>query len=57
MIDIHSKYDNMHKNVMFYVLCFINNNVIISLNCMLSITCVAFQILNSINNSQNLLTE
>ena len=36
MIDMHSKYDNMHKNVMFYVLIYINNHIIISISCMLS---------------------
>ena len=38
MIDMYSKYDNMHKNEMFYTLIFINNHVIIDINCMLSIT-------------------
>ena len=28
MIDMYSKYDNMHKNRMFYALIFINNHVI-----------------------------
>ena len=28
MIDMHSKYDNMHKNGMFYVLICINNRII-----------------------------
>ena len=28
MIDMHSKYDNMHKNRMFYALIYINNHVI-----------------------------
>ena len=28
MIDMHSKYDNMHKNEMFYALICINNHVI-----------------------------
>ena len=28
MIDMHSKYDNMHKNGMFYALICINNHVI-----------------------------
>ena len=36
MIDMHSKYDNMHKNGIFYVFVCINNHVIISLSCMLS---------------------
>ena len=36
MIDIYSKYDNMHKNEMFYVLIMINNHIITSINCMLS---------------------
>ena len=35
-IDIHSKYDNMHKNGMFYALIYINNHIIICINCMLS---------------------
>ena len=35
MIDIHSKYDNMHKNVIFYVLICINNHVNSCINCML----------------------
>ena len=37
MIDIHSKYDNMHKNEMFYTLIFINNHEITIINCMLSV--------------------
>ena len=28
MIDMHSKYDNMHKNGMFYALICINNRII-----------------------------
>ena len=28
MIDMHSKYDNMHKSVMFYALMCINNYII-----------------------------
>ena len=36
MIDIHSKYDNMHKNEIFYALVSINNLVIRSISCMLS---------------------
>ena len=28
MIDMHSKYDNMHKNRMFYALICINNRII-----------------------------
>ena len=35
MIDVHSKYDNMHKNEMFYALIYINNYVITSISCML----------------------
>ena len=34
-IDMHSKYDNMHKNGMFYALIYINNNIITCINCML----------------------
>ena len=37
MIDIHSKYDNMHENEMFYVLVCINNHIIICINFMLSL--------------------
>ena len=33
MIDMYSKYDNMHKNGMFYALICINNHIIISINC------------------------
>ena len=36
MIDMHSKYDNMHKNRMLYALICINNRIIACLNCMLS---------------------
>ena len=36
MIDMHSKYDNMQKNEMFYDLIFTNTHVIISISCMLS---------------------
>ena len=39
MIDVHSKYDNMHKNEMFYVLICFNSHVIISRNFMLSLMC------------------
>ena len=33
---MHYKYDNMHKNEIFYALNCINNHVIISIVCMLS---------------------
>ena len=36
MIEIHSKYDNVHINVMFYALNCINNHVLSCLDCMLS---------------------
>ena len=36
MIDIHSKYDNMHKNEMFYTLICINNHIISCIIHMLS---------------------
>ena len=36
MKDMHSKYDNMHKNRIFYALICINNHVINRINCMLS---------------------
>ena len=35
MIDMLSKYDNMHTNEMFYVLILINNHIITCINCML----------------------
>ena len=35
---MHSKYDNMHKNVMFYALIYNNNHIIVCVNCMLSLT-------------------
>ena len=37
MIDMHSKYDNMHTNGMFYALICINNHIIACVNCMLSV--------------------
>ena len=37
MIDMHSKYDNVHKNVIFYALICINNRIIVCSNFMLSI--------------------
>ena len=36
IIDMHSKYDKMHKNGMFYALICINIHVIISISCILS---------------------
>ena len=37
MIDMHSKYDNMHTNEMFYALICINNHIIECVNCILSV--------------------
>ena len=37
MIDIHSNYDNMHKNGIFYALICINNHVNSFINCLLSL--------------------
>ena len=37
MIDMHSKYDNMHMNGMSYALIYINNHIITCINCMLSV--------------------
>ena len=37
MIDMHLKYDKMHKNIMIYALVYINNHIITSINNMLSI--------------------
>ena len=36
MIEMHSKYDNMHINGMFYALYCINNHVLSCQDCMLS---------------------
>ena len=36
MKDMHSNYYNMHENEIFYALNYINNHVVISLNCMSS---------------------
>ena len=36
MINMHSKYDNMRRNGIFYVLIYINNHVITSVSYMLS---------------------
>ena len=38
MIDMDSKYDNMHKSGMFYALICIDNHIIICMNYMLSIS-------------------
>ena len=35
-MNMHSKYDNVHKNGMFYALIWINNHVIIIINFILS---------------------
>ena len=35
MIDMHSKYDNMQNNEMFYELIYINNYIITYINCIL----------------------
>ena len=35
MIDMHSKYDNVHKNQLFYALIWLNNYKINIINCML----------------------
>ena len=35
---MHSKYNNIHKNEIFKALICINNHVIMSINCMLSLT-------------------
>ena len=37
MITMDSKYDNVHKNEIFYALICINNYVIASISCMLSV--------------------
>ena len=38
MIEMHSKYDNMHTDRIFNALNFINNHVNSSINCMLSLS-------------------
>ena len=35
MMNMHSKYDNMHRNGMFYAFIDINNHVIVSISCRL----------------------
>ena len=35
MMDMHSKYDNMHMNIMFSVLIYIKNHVIIGISKMM----------------------
>ena len=35
MINMHSKYDNMHKNRIFYALICVNNLIITCIDCML----------------------
>ena len=37
MIDMYSKYDNMHKNIIFYVLICINNYLTTGINYILSV--------------------
>ena len=37
MVNIHSQYDSMHSNEMFYALICIDNHIIISISCMLSV--------------------
>ena len=36
MMNMHSKYDSMHKNEMFYILIWINDHALTSISCMLS---------------------
>ena len=38
MIEMHSKYDKMHKNGMFYALICINNHIFACLDCMLLVS-------------------
>ena len=38
MIDMHSKYDNMHKKGIFYALICINSHIIMFINFMLSLS-------------------
>ena len=38
MIEMHSKYDNMHTNRIFNILNCINNHLNLCMNCMLSTT-------------------
>ena len=45
MIEMHSKCDNMHENEMFYALIYINNHIIVCINCVLS---TITQILNCV---------
>ena len=45
MIDVYSKFDNMHKNGMFYALIFINSHIILCIIFMLSTMFVGFVVL------------
>ena len=38
MIEMHSKYDKMHTNRMFYALICINNHIFVCYDCMLSMS-------------------
>ena len=51
MIDMHSKYDNMYKNGIFYALICINNHIIACINCMLLVLkpCIVAHDLWSVN--------
>ena len=42
MIDMHSKYDNMHTNEIFNAIISINNHVNSCINCMLLVSTTAY---------------
>ena len=50
MIDMHSNYDNMHKNRMFYALIYINNHIITSINCMFPNLDESFSKIQNVSN-------
>ena len=47
---MHSKYDNMHKNEMVYVLVCISNHIITCINCMFTSNMIILKIFNYIYN-------
>ena len=51
MMNMHSKYDNMHRNGMFYALLYINNHENTSISCMLSLVNLQTSSLEDVCNS------
>ena len=51
MIDIHSKYDNMHKNGIFYALIYFNDHVKSCINFMLLINLFGVNVVYTVVSS------